>query len=537
MHFVTEDFLASLRPGAADPTAIAEICVDGDSPAFDIEVVSDLRVGRKPPMSPEGYSPGEAETMRDELIDRFRQLRMAFNIPQPAHLLINCGDLIVGRKNTKEEELCRVRSAYADICLPAFRQLQDADRAQLHKDDSRSHYAAFLTVPGNEDAYGGGGAKRGPWGAPPSAVSEGGAASNYPYYSHFVSSLTENEMPPANPQLHPVVSVFCILPQNPEMAGGLQKAPLAYIAVIGFDSNDIQYHHNLASDYGQISGEQLQWSQRLVDELRNGVALSTPLYVIAVTHHNLLPLEDRVVYPPRGRETTFVSKISEADLPTSRKSATHCRGFASQTISSQKAVVATSNASGFLDHCQKLRISSVLHGNMHQRAATTLIETPLVAGRPATELASWRRPHSRPDARPPAWLGSASISGRARRRWPSATTPDRTATARAARSRSSARSSRRPVSAAAEHRLYTKITRLVAKALRSGPVDKREKVQEYADYVAAVWTGTATLQSRTRTEPPGPWAAHTAESLLPPPSATRGRGSQLRDASKSPHCR
>src|SRR5262245_19849802 len=45
-----------------------------------------------------------------------------------------------------------------------------------------------------------------------------------------------------------------------------------------------------------------------------------------------------------------------------------------------------SNASGFLDHLQRLRASIVVHGNMYRRTASTLVSTPLVAGQPPSQL-------------------------------------------------------------------------------------------------------------------------------------------------------
>lgn len=493
MHFVTEDYLASLRPRLGRPpeeesaSSIAEVRIDRDAPRFDIEVVSDLLIGSPPPESPAGYSAAEAEGLREALVDRFSQLRKAFNDPRPADLLVSCGDLVAGRQDTEEPELRRVQSAYAEICVPAFRQLLGSSRAQ-QSTSTPAVPCDFLSVPGNEDAYGGGGELCGPLAKPASSAPDTGRQDAYPYYSHFVTGFASNAAPPKNPESHPVASVFRVTGREAKPAGGLEQAPIAYVAVIGFDSNDMQYGHDLASDHGQISDEQLQWSRRLIDELRNGVALSTPLYVIAVTHHNLLPVEDRVVYAPWAEDD---DRLTKPQKTISRVPARVCelsRFCATNHLLAENSVSLTSNASGFLDHCQKLRISAVLHGNMHQRAATTLIEMPLVTGRPATELAVLAAPAFAPGR---STSGMARISldlwkGEAEVAFNYDTGSDGDYTSGPVQIIRPLKSASRV--SAAEHRLYAKITRLVAEALINGPVEKREKVQEYADYVAAVWS-------------------------------------------------
>ena len=86
---------------------------------------------------------------------------------------------------------------------------------------------------------------------------------------------------PKKPEAHPVAAVFRVLPRQPAgAASGLEGVPLAYIAVIGFDSNDMQYKHNLVRNYGQVDDGQLQWSRRLISTLRDGVAHRAPLYVM-----------------------------------------------------------------------------------------------------------------------------------------------------------------------------------------------------------------------------------------------------------------
>src|SRR5690348_11302982 len=115
MHFVTEEFLANLRPDTAASAAdgglgsgITDIWVDEEAPIFEIDVISDLRIDGQAPMPDADFSAVEAERMSAAITDRLRQLRKAFKVSHPADLLVNCGDLITGRQDSTEAELRRV---------------------------------------------------------------------------------------------------------------------------------------------------------------------------------------------------------------------------------------------------------------------------------------------------------------------------------------------------------------------------------------------------------------------------------------------
>jgi hypothetical protein len=280
MYFVTEEFLASLRPGATASAAdggvgssITDIWVDEEAPRFEIDVISDLRIdGSALTSAPDtGYSAPEAERLSAAITDRLKQLHAAFKGSRPADLLVNCGDLIAGRKDTTEAELRRAQAIYEDICLPAFRQLQEPDRTRSRIRDADQIFPKLLSLPGDGDTYGGGGLTREAWAPAPPIAARPDA---YPYYSHFAKELADNPLP-KKPESHPVAAVFRIFARSVGgIAGGLESAPLAFIAALGFDSNDVQYKHELATNYGQIDEEQLQWSQRLIDVLRSTLSRS-----------------------------------------------------------------------------------------------------------------------------------------------------------------------------------------------------------------------------------------------------------------------
>ena len=493
MHFVTEDFLASLQPDAiasaaadGDGRSITDIRVDGSALRFDIEVVSDLRIDGPEPESPGGYSATEAEYLRTAFLERFRHLRQAFAPDRPADLIVNCGDLITGRRNGSEPELRRVESAYTDICVPAFRQLQEAERAWSRALGPARTCPRILSVPGNEDSYGGGGSVRGAWTSTPATAGQA-ATDAYPYYTHFAKDLAANTMP-KSPESHPVASVFRIVPREDTEAGGLENAPLAYVTVVGFDSNAVSYKHDLVSDYGQVDEDQLQWSQRLISTLRSGVARSTPLYVISLTHHNLLPVEDRVVPPPRGADDERVVRFqkliaggpSGACEPLSRLCVTN-------HFLAENALSTTSNASGLLSHWQQLRTSLVLHGHMHSRSVTTLVSTPVAAGQPARELTVLAVP-SFAAGRPASGMARVSLDlwkGQAEIAFHYDSAPDGgPATAPTQIIRPLISASR---VSSSERRLYAKVAGLVAEALQASPPVDPSGVRRFADHVAAIW--------------------------------------------------
>jgi hypothetical protein len=511
MHFVTENFLASIQPDAAasateagTSAGITDIWVDGNSaPRFDIEVISDLRIDGPAPAPEPGAGNSAAQTLR-AFVDRYKHLRRAFDVNRTADLVVNCGDMIVGRRDATESELRRVESAYRGICLPAFRELQEEDWEGRTRDAGRLS-PELLSVPGNEDAYGGGGAVRGAWPSPSSAP-EMAEPDAYPYYSHFASDLAANQEPkPKKPESHPVAAVFRIMQgRDRGGAGGLEDAALAYIAVIGFDSNGVQYQHDLVADYGQVDEEQLQWSRRLISELREGVACSTPLYVIAVTHHNLLPVEDRVVYPPGGKNDERVREFRDLIEGTSGFCDPLSRLCVTKHFLAENARGTTSNASGFLSHCQQVRASLVLHGNMHQRAVTALVSMPLAAGQPATELTVLGAPAFAAE-RPASGMARISLDlwkGRAEIAFHYDTAPDGGPPGNPIQIIRPLVSASRVSSS--ERRLYTKVAGLVANALNTGSSEDRAKVQAFASYVAKVWQsdGYAPVSMDDGTFPP-----------------------------------
>ncbi|HUZ26306.1 MAG TPA: hypothetical protein VMV07_21335 [Streptosporangiaceae bacterium] len=495
MHLVTDDFLASLErdgdsPAAGDGSSagITDIWIDRKGPwRFDIEVISDLRIDGALPDPDAGYPVAAARALRAAFVDRYKHLRGAFNVTRTADLMVNCGDLIAGRKDATEAESRRVTSAYADICLPAFRELREADREKRTPDPDRL-FPDLLSIPGNEDVYGGGGPVRGPWAPAPSRQGEAEPQPN-PYYSHFVGELAANSDPEQKrPESHPVAAVFRIMPRSdPGAAGGLENAPIAYIAVIGFDSNSVQYEHDLAADYGQVSEEQLQWSRDLVSRLRDVAARSTPLYVIAVTHHNLLPVEDRVVYPPGGEDDERVTSFQNLLRGTAGVCDPMSRLCVTRNFLAENARGTTSNASGFLSHCLQLRASLVLHGNMHQRAVTTLVSTPLLAGRPATEVSVLAAPAfaaGRPSSGMARisldlWKGQAEIAFHYDTALDGGSSDGPIQVIRPLISASRVSS--------AERRLYAKVCDLVADALKRDAPKRSPQVLAFAAHVAEVW--------------------------------------------------
>ena len=469
MYFITDEAIKALKLEAEESATrqegrkyITDIWADGKAPIFDIEVISDLTV--------------EVPETATALVDRYKRLRQAFKSNDPSDLLVCCGDLVAGRKDKTPQELQRVRDAYTEVCVPAFEQLQEIDQ-------QRHRVPELLTIPGNEDAFSGGGVGHSAWGPASATTAE---AEVPPYYSEVAKELAINDLPEKHPEAHPVAAVFRILTEDDSSAPGLLgQVPWAYVAVIGFDSNDVHYKHPLVQNYGQIDDEQLRWSERLVDALRSGVARSIPLYVIALTHHNILPVEDRIVSAPKGendeRWVSFRDQMPDGVDPCQPLLCVTNQFLARNSLST------TANASGFLNHCQEMRASLVLHGNMHQRATTSLVSMPLVAGQPPAEITVLAAPTFAQDhpasgmarIRLDLWKGQAEIAVNYE------LAPDGQPSAGPVQVVRPLISASRV--GAPERRLFDKVHGLVVTALGREDPEHRDEVLAFAKHVAETW--------------------------------------------------
>ncbi len=365
MRFIDEAFLAGLaRVGeqTADDEAlaglgVATVVVDVGRPYFDIEVISDVRLDGPKPAADDADRQNDAMRLRGEFTQRVKTLRKAFGASRPPHMLICCGDLVAARQD-EDADAARVQAAYLEVFARAF-----TSELAWGRSDSK---IAVMTIPGNDDIYFPGHPVRGEAQTRPAAAE--------PYYSYLAPALASVAMPDA-PQSHPVASLFRVVgarreqrwPRFPQA----DAVPLAYIAVVGFDSNDAMRMHDLR-DYGQISGDQLAASGRLVATLRSGLARNAPLFVIGVTHHNLLPIEDRLMTRDEAGPEPHIGTESPACEATS--------------LLARGAAGTTSNASGLMRHCQELRVSAVLHGHMHAREVSTITSLPIVPGQESAEL-------------------------------------------------------------------------------------------------------------------------------------------------------
>lgn len=484
MHFVTDEYLAGLRP-AADTDNIADITdvwVADNDPYFHIEVLSDIRIGEGGgAVSPSGYSMDEAKILSAGMIDRVTRLRSAFRLDRPADLLVSCGDLVMGPRDTSQPELRRVESAYADVCAPAFQSLQDGVQTDGPAAEASAGSTELLVVPGDEDTRRGRVSARSPW---PSAA----APSAGPYYSHFASNLAAGPVP-ADPTAHPVAALFRIRSRDQQSTARLGVAPLAYLAVIGFDSNDAGHKLPILSNYGQVSEAQLLWARRLVGTLQAGLARSAPLYVIVVTHHNLLPVEDRFVHSPRGAHDERVVKLQQ-QMQDDPASAGLCEPLPQLCIANhllaENSLGGTSNATGLIEFCDEVRASLVVHSNMHERVVTTLASRPLVAGQPARELTVVAAP-SIAAGRPTSGMARLMLNlwkGQAEITFYHDTAPDGGTPSSPVQIVSRLISASRV--STSERRLYSRMSELVAHALTHSSDDAAE-IRAFADYAASTW--------------------------------------------------
>ncbi|MFC7243033.1 hypothetical protein ACFQO7_11160 [Catellatospora aurea] len=322
MWFVDDEFLNGVATGAQP--YIATVTVPRKQPTFDIDVISDARL-----TSPDA----------DEFVDRFRTMRRPFDRGRASHLLVSCGEMNAGTAGD---------GGYGDFWTPTL-------------DRVRALTPSILAIPGNSEAR-----------------TQPGADG---FYGRFAASLVGNATMPPRPQDVPLAKVTRVcLREDPD-----HSRALAYVVVIGFDSNEAAYSHPLISDHGQISRAQMEAAQQLVGTLSRTVALNAPLYVIGVTHHNLLPADTR-----RLAATADVDRFNQ-----------HARGIECQAgcdnpepsrlcvtnhMLVESSSGSTTNSSEFLTLCRDIRMSMVIHADMRTPEVATMSSTSLASGESPSEI-------------------------------------------------------------------------------------------------------------------------------------------------------
>ena len=366
MWLVDNSFLTAIADGS-EPH-IKTISVDLARPYFDVEIISAVHLAAAEPDPEIGYPAEELLRLQEEFINRFRQLRRQLNTER-SHLLVNCGDLTVGRPAAATAVGRNPRSTYLnlyrDLWIPAFERLTSEIAPSL------------LTVPGHQDV-----ARR--------VTNRTDATPNEPsawhadhYYRHFLGHFLGNAAMPDQPALHPAASVFRVMADPGDVSSA---PPLAYVAIIGFDSNAAHYSNGFVQNHGQVSREQLDASVALVRTLTSTVAKNVPLYVIGVTHHTVVAAEGRT--PNWSASTRKIIRGLDDDLECQvageeKRLSAFC---GANHLIADSTVGMTLNASEFLKHCQRLRAAVVVHAHMQRRDITDLSSTPLVAGQSGSDL-------------------------------------------------------------------------------------------------------------------------------------------------------
>lgn len=340
MHRLDDDFLGGLADSAGIPGDHADfflsIEVPHDSPYVDISAIADVHLDRN-------YDSVAPEHLQKRFRERYGHLHRTLAGNPHSHLAVVAGDLLC--------QLPAVGAAATDryrrLVLPT---LEGIDRDGI------------LVVPGNTDAY-----------------TEPGGSS--PYEAEIASKL--GAAPPASTGTGcPVVSLMRVISDQRD-----DDVPLAYVAVIGFDSNDAAHRGLVGRDLGLIGTNQLDAARRLVTTLRDGPARTAPLYVVAVMHHGLLPrggLADDLTLNDRWTEDARRELFgSDADL-TCQALPTRC--IANEAVASTLNGM-TSNGASVLAQLQRLRTSLILHADMRHRAITTLLRTPVELGVRGSDVA------------------------------------------------------------------------------------------------------------------------------------------------------
>ncbi|GAB1690724.1 hypothetical protein [Krasilnikovia sp. M28-CT-15] len=386
---------------ARDERYIRTVEVPQEDPYLDIDLIGDLTLTHG----------GDTDSLVKETLERFRRLREPL-VPRnrKSDILINCGGLVVDPPERK-----------ADLWAPLFGAITaDADQ--------------FLSVPGSVDV-------------------QGHFDGHYPYYESLFPSFILNTA--EEPRLEPVA----VISRVRLIQEGKTASADAYVAVIGFDSNDAYYHDRSMGDHGQVAVAQLDRARDLVRALAEGVASSAPLYVIAVTHHSLLPIEDHLVEGVSDRSP---------------------RNFHQGSL----------NAFGLLHHCTGSRISLIINTHMRAREVHSLMTIPVEPGRTVSEISIVACPSFEPVAerltsglahlRINIWRGEAEIGY-------AYNDPDATGEPRQTQVIRSLASASRV--SAAEQRLHTKIKKLIAdeRERADNPAHLQTEIDRFERYCDQVW--------------------------------------------------
>ncbi len=313
MWFVDAPSIEAARHGVSPH--VTSVVVDEDRPYLDVELLADAH-----------QAAGDGAL--DEVRQRYRRLRKPFNEPGKSHLLVMCGDLAAPDADAAGTVL-------ADVWRPFLAAPERAEHV--------------FVVPGDCDVAGD---------APQGTLAD--AQVRVPHgtwHQDLVASLVVEPSSVAGSCHLPVAQLF-------RMTGARRGADLAYVLVIGFDSNSRSYR-GLGGGRGEISPDQLDAAEDLVTALTGpeGPARTLPLYVVGVTHHEVLSADDDPALdgsPPSGAMTA---------------------------------------AWEFLRRCHRMRMSMVVHGSMRNRDLLDVSATPLVSGRGTVGVPVVPAPAFRPGSR------------------------------------------------------------------------------------------------------------------------------------------
>ena len=333
--------LAATAPGSlVQEGLVRAVRVTRDDPYLDIAAIADVHVDRADP------APGQWGEVLGDFLHRYRRLHRSLAGSAPSHLAVVAGDLLC----KPQPERAEATSRYRDLALPALQGIE-------------SGVTELLVIPGNTDAY-------------------AAAAGSSPYDAEIATKLGA----PRSTSDRGGRAVASVIRVDLEEDGD-EAPPLAYVAVIGFDSNDAAYRGLGDRDLGRIGADQLDAARGLVTTLRRTVGRTAPLYVVALTHHGLLPrggpASDMVLDGGWQEDASRVLSGGEGD-PACDGLLTRC---APNEIIASSLTGMTSNGAAVLAQLQRLRTSLLLHAGMQHRAITTILRTPVEVGGRASDVA------------------------------------------------------------------------------------------------------------------------------------------------------
>lgn len=359
MHIVDDRYLLELGSGSL---AIPEIKLANEDDLYNILLLSDIHLPAPEFVEDERRRKSQfADYINTDFSQRCESLIGSLGQSRHWNLIINCGDIISG------SDVGKYLGGFKDDpgAYKTYNELYgDFAKSALEHLKKTTNASDILTIPGNHDVY--------RLGTLVSAAEGEGPRRYQPYYDYFASKLSDEESSSRNIHEQPCMFLAKITGPN---AG---EVPLAYVAVVGFDSNQAEYEFSFVTDFGKVSNRQIEIVR---DKLLPAVKKKTrdaPLYLIGIMHHHLLPIENFEIRGDveHGRKELHRRHGSLTCLKHRKEIGPEMVPdlCATNQMKAFNTAGVTTNAPDLIKFFQEERFSLIVHGHMHSKKLRALSE-------------------------------------------------------------------------------------------------------------------------------------------------------------------